>query len=94
MSKEKTALQELIEKIESVIGMWKNPKLEMDGLHTLETLKSEASELLEKERQQIESQSKEEAIAFAEWIRENFIGKTWRFSSDTEELYTIYLKSK
>lgn len=51
----KTALQTAIEKIDFAIQMWKDPSNEMDGLHTLETLKQDVINLLEAEKQIIET---------------------------------------
>ena len=42
-----TAMQKMLEKIRLVIGMWKDPANEMDGLHTLKTLEEDAVELLD-----------------------------------------------
>lgn len=50
---EKTALQLTIDKIQFTIDMWKDPSNEMDGLHTLETLKQDTINLLGEEKQQI-----------------------------------------
>jgi len=50
--KELSAMQELIKKIDFVIGLWLDPKNEMDGLHTLNTLKKDAKSLLPKEKAQ------------------------------------------
>lgn len=49
----KTAMEQMISKLEFVIKMWKDPINEMDGLHTLETLKKEATHLLEVEKKNI-----------------------------------------
>lgn len=49
----KTAMEQMISKLEFVIKMWKDPINEMDGLHTLETLKKEATYLLEVEKKNI-----------------------------------------
>lgn len=46
-----TPIQEAIEKLESVITMWKDPSNEMDFEHTLMTFKSELESLLEKEKE-------------------------------------------
>ena len=48
-----TPMQEMIKKIDAVIVMWKDPSNEMNGEHTLNVLKQDAIELLEKEREQI-----------------------------------------
>jgi hypothetical protein len=43
--KEKDKLDEVISEIEKAITMWKNTDLEMDGLHTLETILNKAKEI-------------------------------------------------
>jgi len=50
----KTAMQEMIDKLNFVAGMIENPKYEMDFSHTISTLTKDAIELLESEKQQIE----------------------------------------
>jgi len=42
-------LDKLIEKLEFVITLWKDPSNEMDGLHTLETLLKDAKQLQKEE---------------------------------------------
>ena len=43
--KEKDKLDEVIYEIEKAITMWKNTDLEMDGLHTLETILNKAKDI-------------------------------------------------
>ena len=43
--KEKDKLDEVISEIEKAITMWKNTDLEMDGLHTLETILNKTKEI-------------------------------------------------
>ena len=42
---QKDKLDEVISEIEKAITMWKNTDLEMDGLHTLETILNKAKEI-------------------------------------------------
>jgi len=42
---QKDKLDEVIYEIEKAITMWKNTDLEMDGLHTLETILNKAKEI-------------------------------------------------
>jgi hypothetical protein len=42
---QKDKLDEVISEIEKAINMWKNTDLEMDGLHTLETILNKAKEI-------------------------------------------------
>ena len=48
-----TAVQEAINKIDTLIAMWQDPSNEMDFEHTLITYKSELESLLEKEKQDL-----------------------------------------
>lgn len=48
-----TAIQEAINKIDTLIAMWQDPSNEMDFEHTLITYKSELESLLEKEKQDL-----------------------------------------
>jgi hypothetical protein len=49
----KTAMQEAIDKVSFVRNMCNDENNEMDLVHTLETLKKDFIELLEKEKEQI-----------------------------------------
>lgn len=49
----KTAVQEAINKIDTLIAMWQDHSNEMDFEHTLKTYKSELESLLEKETQDL-----------------------------------------
>lgn len=42
---QKDKLDEVISEIEKAINMWKNTDLEMDGLHTLETILNKAKKI-------------------------------------------------
>lgn len=48
-----TAIQEAINKIDTLIAMWQEPSNEMDFEHTLITYKYELESLLEKEKQDL-----------------------------------------
>lgn len=48
-----TAVQEAINKIDTLIAMWQDHSNEMDFEHTLKTYKSELESLLEKEKQDL-----------------------------------------